>query len=38
MIDRYVTEALAALDEAPMTAEAKTALAELAITATARTR
>jgi len=38
MIDRYVTEALAALDEAPMTAEAKAALAELAITATARTR
>jgi hypothetical protein len=33
-----VTEALAALDEAPMTAAAKAALAELAITATARTR
>ncbi len=38
MIDRYVTEALAALDEAPVTAEAKAALAELAIAATARTR
>jgi len=38
MIDRYVTEALAALDEAPMTAAAKAALAELAITSTTRTR
>ena len=38
MIERYVTEALAALDEAPVTAAAKAALAELAITATARTR
>jgi geranylgeranyl diphosphate synthase type I len=38
MIDRYVTEALAALDGAPMTEETKAALAELAINATARTR
>jgi geranylgeranyl diphosphate synthase, type I len=38
MIDRYVTQALAALDEAPVTAEAKAALAGLAVTATARTR
>jgi geranylgeranyl diphosphate synthase type I len=36
MIDRYVTEALAALDSAPVTTEAQAALAELAITATAR--
>jgi geranylgeranyl diphosphate synthase type I len=36
MIDRYVTEALAALETLPATAEAKAALAELAITATAR--
>ena len=34
MIERYVTEALAALDEAPVTAAARAALAELAITAT----
>jgi geranylgeranyl diphosphate synthase type I len=38
MIDRYVTQALAALDDAPVTAEAKAALAGLAVTATARTR
>jgi geranylgeranyl diphosphate synthase, type I len=37
MIDRYVSEALTALDGAPITAEAKTALAELAIASTART-
>jgi geranylgeranyl diphosphate synthase type I len=37
MIDRYVTEALAALEAAPVTAAARTALAELAIAATART-
>jgi geranylgeranyl diphosphate synthase, type I len=36
MIDRYVTEALAALEAAPVTAEATAALAELAIAATAR--
>lgn len=36
MIDRYVAEALAAVDRMPATAEAKTALAELAIAATAR--
>ena len=36
MIDRYVTEALAALESAPVTAEAKAALAELAVAATAR--
>jgi geranylgeranyl diphosphate synthase, type I len=37
MIDRYVTEALTALDTTPITAQAKAALAELAITSTART-
>jgi geranylgeranyl diphosphate synthase type I len=36
MIDRHVAKALAALDEAPITGEAKEALAELAVTATAR--
>jgi geranylgeranyl diphosphate synthase type I len=36
MIDRCVTEALAALDPLPATPEAKTALAALAIAATAR--
>jgi len=36
MIDRYVTEALAALESAPVTAAARAALAELAITTTAR--
>jgi geranylgeranyl diphosphate synthase, type I len=36
MIDRYVTEALAALNTLPATAGARAALAELAITATAR--
>ena len=36
MIGRYVTEALAALDSAPVTPEARAALADLAITATAR--
>jgi geranylgeranyl diphosphate synthase, type I len=36
MIDRYVTEALAALGPLPATHEAKAALAELAVTATAR--
>jgi geranylgeranyl diphosphate synthase type I len=36
MIDRYVTEALAALESAPVTAEARAALADLAIAATAR--
>lgn len=36
MIDRYVTEALAALESAPVTAEARAALAELAVAATAR--
>ena len=37
MIDRYVTEALTALQAAPITAEAKAALAELAVASTART-
>jgi geranylgeranyl diphosphate synthase type I len=37
MIDRYVSEALAALETAPITAAAKAALAELAIASTART-
>ncbi len=36
MIDRHVAEALSALDAAPITDEAKAALAELAVTATAR--
>jgi geranylgeranyl diphosphate synthase, type I len=36
MIDRYVTEALAALDPLPVAPEAKAALAGLAVTATAR--
>ncbi|MGH3159076.1 MAG: polyprenyl synthetase family protein, partial [Streptosporangiaceae bacterium] len=36
MIDRYVTEALAALDPLPATPEAKAALGALAIAATAR--
>jgi geranylgeranyl diphosphate synthase type I len=36
MIGRYVTEAVAALDSAPVTAEARTALADLAVAATAR--
>jgi geranylgeranyl diphosphate synthase type I len=36
MIDRYVTEALAALEPLPATPEAKAALAALAIAATAR--
>jgi geranylgeranyl diphosphate synthase, type I len=36
MIGRHVAQALSALDAAPITAEAKAALAELAITATAR--
>jgi geranylgeranyl diphosphate synthase type I len=37
MIDRCVSEALTALETAPVTAEAKAALAELAIASTART-
>lgn len=37
MISRYVTEALAALESAPVTPAARAALAELAIAATART-
>jgi geranylgeranyl diphosphate synthase type I len=37
MIDSRVTEGLAALAEAPVTGEARQALAELAVTATART-
>ena len=36
MISQYVAEALAALGQAPITDEAKTALAELAVAATAR--
>jgi geranylgeranyl diphosphate synthase type I len=36
LIDRYVTEALAALDPLPVTSQAKAALAGLAVTATAR--
>jgi geranylgeranyl diphosphate synthase, type I len=36
MIERHVTEALAALAQAPVTGEAKQALAELAVAATAR--
>jgi geranylgeranyl diphosphate synthase, type I len=36
MIDRYVTEALAALETAPVPEQARAALAELAIAATAR--
>ena len=36
MIDSSVAEALAALEDAPMTGEAKLALAELAVIATAR--
>jgi geranylgeranyl diphosphate synthase type I len=36
MIDRHVAQALSALDAAPITGEAKAALAELAVTATAR--
>ena len=36
MIDRHVAEALSALDAAPIADEAKTALAELAVTATVR--
>jgi geranylgeranyl diphosphate synthase type I len=36
MIDRDVKEALAALEEAPITAESKTALAHLAVAATSR--
>jgi geranylgeranyl diphosphate synthase, type I len=36
MIDRNVAQALSALDAAPITDEAKAALAELAVTATAR--
>ena len=37
MIDRNVKDALAALDSAPITAESKSALADLAVAATART-
>ncbi len=37
MIDRNVKNALAALDSAPITAESKSALADLAVAATART-
>jgi geranylgeranyl diphosphate synthase type I len=36
MIGRYVTEAVVALDSAPVTAEARAELADLAVTATAR--
>ena len=36
MIGEHVAEALAALGQAPITDEAKTALAELAVAATAR--
>ncbi len=36
MIDASVAEALAALDDAPITSQAKRALAELAVAATAR--
>ncbi len=36
MIARHVSEAIAALDDAPMTGEAREALAELAVAATAR--
>src|ERR1022692_1142093 len=36
MIDRHVAQALSALDAAPITGEAKAALAELAVPATAR--
>jgi hypothetical protein len=36
MIARHVSEAIAALDGAPMTGEARKALAELAVAATAR--
>jgi geranylgeranyl diphosphate synthase type I len=36
MIGRHVSEAIAALDSAPMTGEAREALAELAVAATAR--
>ncbi len=37
MIDRNVKDALSALDSAPITAESKSALADLAVAATART-
>ncbi len=37
MIERYLSEALAALMEAPITSEAREALAELALAATSRT-
>ncbi len=36
LIERYTSEALAALDEAPVTGEAREALAELAVAATSR--
>ena len=36
MIDRHVTEAVAALGRAPITGQAEEALAELAVAATAR--
>jgi len=36
MISRHVSEAIAALEGAPMTGEAREALAELAVAATAR--
>ena len=36
MIDRHLAQALGALEQAPITAEARDALAELAIAATAR--
>jgi hypothetical protein len=37
MIGRHVNEAIVALDAAPITGEAREALAELAVAATART-
>ena len=37
MIDRNVKDALSALDSAPITEESKSALADLAVAATART-
>lgn len=36
MIKRYVDEALASLDDAPITEEARRALADLAVLATSR--
>jgi geranylgeranyl diphosphate synthase type I len=36
LIERYTSEALAALEDAPITADARTALAELAVAATSR--